>query len=504
MEKSNSCASETYFSSPVSTSQPPYPHFHPLSSRNGHPSHTPNVQILPPQVGSGWQGPLYILNTENYPPPISNAHLGSNRAAYSTSSQPSGPHHVNTTLLQPTQDSALKPCPFHLTWANTVLCDNVDVAALSDPPLPPAPVTPSSSNNLTVSQPHTTCPSYVPEQSMSSLAMLQGQPTTAQSGSQWQASASESSDSSPHSPSVVPTHLPPAMPQFGPVLSTLVDPSPPSSSPQLQSPLPPQSQSPPPPQSQSPPSPQSPPQQSISNTINHETTVGDSSPRHNDEMAASQTNSKEGSSGTSKGRDGQEGSTSGSNTGLTERHGTSDCRDDNEWEDVDDHDSSSHINNTQPTQRAESGVRLTVYRVKQKALVKAIEGLKAKQDEDFTKLAEEHGITVSKVKRLFGSAPHLNKRCTNSVQDAILHAQAQLMNAGKGHGQKASITQIWKAAKKNKELQAAKKDKDKLAQLMQDLVHYQQDKKEVAKISNKTGALHAGKLFRCFKDEVSH
>ncbi|KIK58911.1 hypothetical protein GYMLUDRAFT_60427 [Collybiopsis luxurians FD-317 M1] len=220
-------------------------------------------------------------------------------------------------------------------------------------------------------------------------------------------------------------------------------------------------------------------------------------------MAASQTNSKEGSSGTSEGRDGQEGSTSGSNTGLTKRHGTLDHRDNNEWEDVDDHDSSSHIDNTQPTQRAESGVHLTVYRVKQKALVKAIEGLKAKQDEDFAKLAEEHGITVSKVKRLFGSASCLNKRHTNSVQDAILHTQAQLMNAGKGCGQKAGITQIQKVAKKNKELQAAKKDKDKLAQLMQDLVHYQQDKKEVAKISNKTGTLHAGKLFRHFKDEFT-
>ncbi|KIK54049.1 hypothetical protein GYMLUDRAFT_63376 [Collybiopsis luxurians FD-317 M1] len=112
-------------------------------------------------------------------------------------------------------------------------------------------------------------------------------------------------------------------------------------------------------------------------------------------------------------------------------------------------------------------------------------------------------IHIKKVKKLFGSAPRLNKKQVNSETDAIIHAQAQLMNASKSPGHRANIAEIQRATKKNKELQAVCKDKEKMAQLLQDPEEYQQDKKQGARVSNKMGALHATKLLCWFKDEFA-
>jgi hypothetical protein len=74
---------------------------------------------------------------------------------------------------------------------------------------------------------------------------------------------------------------------------------------------------------------------------------------------------------------------------------------------------------------------------------------------------------------------------------------------GKPKGHRMHLKDIRRAAKKDKSLMAAKKDKNKLKVLMEELEDYQQQKKDGAKISNKLGASRASKLLRKFDQEVS-
>ncbi|KAJ3898156.1 hypothetical protein F5879DRAFT_927274 [Lentinula edodes] len=149
--------------------------------------------------------------------------------------------------------------------------------------------------------------------------------------------------------------------------------------------------------------------------------------------------------------------------------------------------------------------------VSEKSLAKATSALKAKllnqaisqhqieQEEKVMDLANTHGVTVSRVKKLAGTSKHHRKRRVNSVQDAILHAKSKELNEGRRY--KAKIGEIRRAAELDDDLQLAKTDPDKLKILMDGLEEHQQAKKDVARTSNKAGAMKVTRLLQGFNSD---
>ncbi|KAJ3884905.1 hypothetical protein GG344DRAFT_70984 [Lentinula edodes] len=137
--------------------------------------------------------------------------------------------------------------------------------------------------------------------------------------------------------------------------------------------------------------------------------------------------------------------------------------------------------------------------LKTKLLNQAISQLQAEQEEKVVDLADTHGVAVSRLKKLAGTSKHHRKRCVNSVQDAILHAKSKELNQGRQY--KAKINEIRQAAELNHDLQNAKTDPDKLKVLMDELEEHQQAKKDVARASNKAGAMKATKLLQGFNSD---
>ncbi|KAJ3926234.1 MAG: hypothetical protein NXY57DRAFT_1043448 [Lentinula lateritia] len=137
--------------------------------------------------------------------------------------------------------------------------------------------------------------------------------------------------------------------------------------------------------------------------------------------------------------------------------------------------------------------------LKAKLLNKAISQLQIEHEEKVMDLANTHGVTVSRVKKLAGTSKHHRKRRVNSAQDAILHAKSTEMNEGRRY--KAKIGEIRRAAELDDDLQLAKTDPDKLKILMDGLEEHQQAKKEVARTSNKAGAMKVTRLLQGFNSD---
>ncbi|KAJ4477078.1 hypothetical protein C8R41DRAFT_923100 [Lentinula lateritia] len=137
--------------------------------------------------------------------------------------------------------------------------------------------------------------------------------------------------------------------------------------------------------------------------------------------------------------------------------------------------------------------------LKTKLLNQAISQLQAEQEEKVVDLADTHGVVVSRLKKLAGTSKHHRKRRVNSVQDAILHAKSKELNQGRRY--KAKINEIRQAAELDHDLQNAKTDPDKLKVLMDELEEHQQAKKDVARASNKAGAMKATKLLQGFNSD---
>ncbi|KAJ3851554.1 hypothetical protein EV368DRAFT_83441 [Lentinula lateritia] len=78
--------------------------------------------------------------------------------------------------------------------------------------------------------------------------------------------------------------------------------------------------------------------------------------------------------------------------------------------------------------------------LKAKLLNEAISQLQIEHEEKVMDLANTHGVTVSRVKKLAGTSKHHQKRRVNSAQDAILHAKSKEMNEGRRY--KAKIGEI--------------------------------------------------------------
>ncbi|GAW05035.1 hypothetical protein LENED_006865 [Lentinula edodes] len=137
--------------------------------------------------------------------------------------------------------------------------------------------------------------------------------------------------------------------------------------------------------------------------------------------------------------------------------------------------------------------------LKAKLLNEAISQLQIEQEEKVMDLANTHGVTVSRVKKLAGTSKHHRKRRVNSAQDAVLHAKSKEMNEGRRY--KAKISEIRRAAELDDDLQLAKTDPDKLKILMDELEEHQQAKKDVARTSNKASAMKATRLLQGFNSD---
>ncbi|KAJ3918488.1 hypothetical protein F5877DRAFT_67321 [Lentinula edodes] len=137
--------------------------------------------------------------------------------------------------------------------------------------------------------------------------------------------------------------------------------------------------------------------------------------------------------------------------------------------------------------------------LKTKLLNQVISQLQAEQEEKVVDLADTHGVAVSRLKKLAGTSKHHWKRRANSAQDAVLHAKSKELNQCRQY--KATINEIQHAAELNRDLQNAKTDPDKLKVLMDELEEHQQAKKDVARASNKAGAIKATKLLQGFNSD---
>ncbi|KAJ3898217.1 hypothetical protein F5879DRAFT_927221 [Lentinula edodes] len=127
------------------------------------------------------------------------------------------------------------------------------------------------------------------------------------------------------------------------------------------------------------------------------------------------------------------------------------------------------------------------------------EQLQVEQEKKVVDLADTHGVAVSRLKKLAGTSKHHRKRRVNSIQDAILHAKSKELVQGRRY--KAKINEIQQAAELDHDLQNAKTDPDKLKVLMDELEEHQQAKKDVARASNKAGAMKATKLLQGFNSD---
>ncbi|KAF9039584.1 hypothetical protein BDP27DRAFT_1374506 [Rhodocollybia butyracea] len=149
----------------------------------------------------------------------------------------------------------------------------------------------------------------------------------------------------------------------------------------------------------------------------------------------------------------------------------------------------------------ERSLRKATAALKRKRLNEATSKFQSEQEKLIEVLAEEHDVSVSKFKKLAGSSQHHLRKRSNSAWDAIVHAKSQELNADRPKGDRLHISEIRQAAKRDKSLMAAKKDKKKLEVLMENLSEYQQQKKDVAKISNKVGTSRATKLLHKFDQD---
>ncbi|KAJ3898119.1 hypothetical protein F5879DRAFT_995137 [Lentinula edodes] len=137
--------------------------------------------------------------------------------------------------------------------------------------------------------------------------------------------------------------------------------------------------------------------------------------------------------------------------------------------------------------------------LRNKLLNESISRFHAEQEERIGEIAEAHGVSFNRVKKLAGTSKHHRKRRINSAQDAILHAKTKELNEGRRH--KAKISEIRRAAELDNDLQDAKADPEKLKILMDELEEHQQAKKDVARASNKVGAMRVTRLLQSFNSD---
>ncbi|KAJ3928831.1 MAG: hypothetical protein NXY57DRAFT_1041316 [Lentinula lateritia] len=137
--------------------------------------------------------------------------------------------------------------------------------------------------------------------------------------------------------------------------------------------------------------------------------------------------------------------------------------------------------------------------LKNKLLNESISRFHMEQEERIGEIADAHGVSFDRVKKLAGTSKHHRKKRVNSAQDAILHAKTKELNEGRRH--KAKISEIQRAAKLDDNLQDAKTDPEKLKILMEELEEHQQAKKDVARASNKVGAMRVTRLLQSFNTD---
>ncbi|KAJ3925386.1 MAG: hypothetical protein NXY57DRAFT_1044144 [Lentinula lateritia] len=137
--------------------------------------------------------------------------------------------------------------------------------------------------------------------------------------------------------------------------------------------------------------------------------------------------------------------------------------------------------------------------LKNKLLNESISRFHMEQEERIGEIADAHGVSFDRVKKLAGTSKHHRKKRVNSTQDAILHAKTKELNEGRRH--KAKISEIQRAAKLDDNLQDAKTDPEKLKILMEELEEHQQAKKDVARASNKVGAMRVTRLLQSFNTD---
>ncbi|KAF8824104.1 hypothetical protein HHX47_DHR9000002 [Lentinula edodes] len=137
--------------------------------------------------------------------------------------------------------------------------------------------------------------------------------------------------------------------------------------------------------------------------------------------------------------------------------------------------------------------------LKSKLLNESISRFHAEQEERIGEIADAHGVSFSRVKKLAGTSKHHRKKRVNSAQDAILHAKSKELNEGRRY--KAKISEIRRAAEVDDDLQDAKTNPEKMKILMDELEEHQQAKKDVARASNKVGAMRVTRLLQSFNSD---
>ncbi|KAJ4497363.1 hypothetical protein C8R41DRAFT_865438 [Lentinula lateritia] len=137
--------------------------------------------------------------------------------------------------------------------------------------------------------------------------------------------------------------------------------------------------------------------------------------------------------------------------------------------------------------------------LKSKLLNESISRFHAEQEERIGEIVDAHGVSFNRVKKLAGTSKHHRKKRVNSAQDAILHAKSKELNEGRRH--KAKISEIQRAAEVDDDLQDAKTNLEKMKILMDELEEHQQAKKDVARASNKVGAMRVTRLLQSFNSD---
>ncbi|KAE9397602.1 hypothetical protein BT96DRAFT_940853 [Gymnopus androsaceus JB14] len=151
--------------------------------------------------------------------------------------------------------------------------------------------------------------------------------------------------------------------------------------------------------------------------------------------------------------------------------------------------------------RQEGNLARQANALKRKEIMKDLDEWREMTEKALAAIAAKHDYKVERLKKLLGSSPRLRKKREMTDMDALVHAKSKELNDGLPKGSRHKIGEVKRRLKADKTLMACLGNKEKMKVFREELEDAREDKRSVARISNKSVAIRSGKLLKRFREE---
>ncbi|KAE9397603.1 hypothetical protein BT96DRAFT_995702 [Gymnopus androsaceus JB14] len=148
--------------------------------------------------------------------------------------------------------------------------------------------------------------------------------------------------------------------------------------------------------------------------------------------------------------------------------------------------------------RQEGNLARQANALKRKEIMKDLDEWREMTEKALAAIAAKHDYKVERLKKLLGSSPRLRKKREMTDMDALVHAKSKELNDGLPKGSRHKIGEVKWRLKADKTLMACLGNKEKMKVFREELEDAREDKRSVARISNKSVAIRLGKLLKRF------